>query len=404
MDAVQPQPAPIPQSSKPKRIRIPTPAAIWRYINIHWRYPLAEKRDLRLDLLRGFAVFVMVVDHFGGSSWLYYITGNNNFFTSGAEAFVLISGMVVGMVYGAIAQREGIKAAALKAFQRAFTLYKLTVVMTLVFAVASDLFNLPWKATDITDPIAFTLRVIFLRETYYLADIPMMYTFLMFMAPAGLYLLYKKRTALLIVLSFGGWVFYQYLTTRPTPLWPVIGNTTFHVVAWQLIFFWAMAMGYHRDALWQKWQALPRLPYFLFATALFIWLVHLYTTEIKTLERLYPGVDIAGIVAELFNKADVGPGRLLATAITFQFAYLLTTYFWTPIKALFGWMLTPLGSNSLYSYTMHVIIIGLFYIALPLLPGHITQNGILNTSLQLSVLLALWLMIRRQFAFDVIPR
>ena len=100
----------------------------------------------------------------------------------------------------------------------------------------------------------------------------------------------------------------------------------------------------------------------------------------------------------------MGPGRLLATAITFQFAYLLTTYFWTPIKAVFGWMLTPLGSNSLYSYTMHVIVIGLFYMALPYLPGQITENGIINTSLQLAVLLLLWLMIRRQFAFDVIPR
>src|SRR5512142_1735630 len=104
---------------------------------LSWHYPVREKRDLRLDLLRGFAVLVMVVDHFGGSSWLYLITGNNNFFTSGAEAFVLISGMVVGMVYGAIARRDGLKAAVLKALERAWTLYKLTVVLTVLFAVVS---------------------------------------------------------------------------------------------------------------------------------------------------------------------------------------------------------------------------------------------------------------------------
>ena len=28
-----------------------------------WQYPPLERRDLRLDLLRGFAVLVMVVDH-----------------------------------------------------------------------------------------------------------------------------------------------------------------------------------------------------------------------------------------------------------------------------------------------------------------------------------------------------
>src|SRR5512140_3391930 len=121
---------------------------------LSWKYPAQERRDLRLDLLRGCAVLVMVVDHFGGSSWLYLLTGNNNFFTSGAEAFVLISGMVVGIVYGAIARRDGIRAASGKAFRRAFTLYKLTVIMTLLFAALSDLFGLPWsKGIDLGDPI-----------------------------------------------------------------------------------------------------------------------------------------------------------------------------------------------------------------------------------------------------------
>ncbi len=390
------------QTPKQRRFNL---QAVWRYINIHWRYPIDAKRDLRLDLLRGFAVFVMVVDHFGGSSWLYLVTGNNSFFTSGAEAFVLISGMVVGMVYGAIAQREGIKTAAIKALQRAWTLYKLTVVLTLALAVISDIFELPWsKGVNLTDPIAFTLRVIFLRETYYLADIPMMYTYLMFIAPAGLYLLYTGRTRWLLLLSFAGWIFYQYLTTRPTALFPIIGNTTFHVVAWQLIFFAAMAVGYHRNALWARVRTLPKWPYFLFATALFIWLLHLYSTEIPALARLYPGVNWDLIWKELFDKADVGPGRIVATVIVFQFAYLFSTYFWVPIRHVFGWMLEPLGSNSLYSYTMHIVVIGLFYVALPYLPIDIYKQGNLNTALQLGVLLVLWLMIRRQFAFDVVPR
>ena len=40
-----------------------------------WSYyrsaDLADRRDLRVDLLRGFCIFAMVVDHFGGDSWLY---------------------------------------------------------------------------------------------------------------------------------------------------------------------------------------------------------------------------------------------------------------------------------------------------------------------------------------------
>ncbi|HEV8654275.1 MAG TPA: OpgC domain-containing protein [Candidatus Limnocylindria bacterium] len=51
----------------------------------------ATKRDLRLDLLRGFCVVVMVADHIGGeSSWLY----------------VLISGITMGMVYRGVIDRD----------------------------------------------------------------------------------------------------------------------------------------------------------------------------------------------------------------------------------------------------------------------------------------------------------
>src|SRR5512135_3375076 len=125
-----------------------------------WAYPALDKRDLRLDLLRGFAVVVMVVDHFGGSSWLYLVTGGNNFFVSGAEAFIFISGLVVGMVYGAIALKQGIRAAQIKALQRAWTLYKLAVVLTLLFAAFSVTFGLEWaKDLNIRDPLTFTFNV-----------------------------------------------------------------------------------------------------------------------------------------------------------------------------------------------------------------------------------------------------
>ena len=399
---------PEPQTNKAVAIALPRSlpqvVALIRAAIESWRYPLAEKRDLRLDFLRGFAVLVMIVDHFGGASWLYLITGNNSFFTSGAEAFVLISGMVVGIVYGSIAIKEGLRAAVGKAFQRAWTLYRLTVVMTLALAVISDFFQLPWaKGVDLSDPLAFTINVILFRQTYYLADIPLMYTMLMAFAPVGLWLLRQNHTRLLLIGSFLIWTLFQYLNALQIEIAPIVGNTTFHPAAWQLLFFWAMAFGYHRSAIYARLSTVPKWPYFLFSTMLFVWLLHLYTTEVKVLARLYPGIDMAAVVHELFNKSTVAPGRILATVITFQFAYLLCTFFWKPIWAVVGWFFLPLGQNSLYSYTMHVVIIGLFYVALPYLPG-IQEMGTLNTALQLGVLFFLWWLIRRQFAFDIVPR
>ena len=80
---------------------------------------------MRLDLLRGFCVLVMVADHIGGErSWVYVVTGGN-FFTSAAEGFVLISGIVMGSVYMNVIQRERMNAMLRKVLKRAGFLYLL---------------------------------------------------------------------------------------------------------------------------------------------------------------------------------------------------------------------------------------------------------------------------------------
>ena len=91
-----------------------------------WRYR-GDRRDLRLDLLRGFAVIAMVADHIGGEhSWLYAITGGDTFFVSAAEVFVFISGLLMGIIYAGVVARQGLGAALMKSLQRAWTLYLMT--------------------------------------------------------------------------------------------------------------------------------------------------------------------------------------------------------------------------------------------------------------------------------------
>ena len=372
-------------------------------ISLDWSYAALDKRDLRLDFLRGFAVIVMVIDHFGGSSWLYLITGGNNFFVSGAEAFVFISGFVVGMVYGGIALKQGLYTAQVKALQRGLTLYKLTVILTLLFAGVSRLFGLAWaKDLSVENTLQFVIDVVTLRQTMYLADIPMMYTYLMFAAAGGLWLLYSRRTVWLLAGSSALWLGFQLFQLQVP--WTIAGNTTFNLAAWQFLFFVAMAAGYHREALAAKLSQLPRWPYFILSGLVFVWFAQVYSTNGAVLAQWIPGLDAQTLMSELFRKSSVAPGRLAASFVVFQFAYLAVTLFWKPIWAAFGWLLMPLGQNSLYSYTMHVVVIGAFYIALPHLPGHITSVGTINTSLQLMTVLLLWAMIQRQFLFKIVPR
>src|SRR4029077_16348594 len=105
-----------------------------RALNYYNSVDFASKRDLRLDLLRSFCIFAMVVDHFGGDSWLYAITGGNRFYVSAAEGFIFISGFIMGQAYRAKRDRSGLPVAMGDALRRARTLYLATVAMTLIFS------------------------------------------------------------------------------------------------------------------------------------------------------------------------------------------------------------------------------------------------------------------------------
>ncbi len=384
---------------------LPWIGALPQSLHPDWAYAAADKRDLRLDLLRGFAVFAMIVDHWGGSSWLYGITGGDTFFVSAAEGFIFISGLIVGMVYGGIALKDGIQAAQSKALHRALTLYKLTVALTLLFAVFSLFFNLPWaKDLHIGDAPTFIFNVVMLRQVMYLTDIPLIYTILMLAAPLALWLLASGRTRWLVGGSVALWVAAQ-LSSAPAQLpWPIAGEGAFNLAAWQLLFFVAMAIGYHRDVLARAFSRVPRVPYMVLMGAVSLWFVQLYQTDGAFLALLSPGMDTHAFLLQFFLKSALAPGRLIAIFFFFQFAYLTLTVLWRPIQVALGWFLLPLGQTALYGYTMHIALIGLFTMALPHLPSDVTTLRGLNTSLQLLAVLVIWAMVQRKFLFKVVPR
>ena len=114
----------------------------------NWRYNEAGGRDLRLDFLRGYLIFAMVVDHIGEGSWLHALTGGDKFVVSAAEGFVLISGLAMGLVFRKIIERQSLIAAVRKALARGAKLYLLHAGLTLSFISASGLAGAFWKDTN----------------------------------------------------------------------------------------------------------------------------------------------------------------------------------------------------------------------------------------------------------------
>ncbi len=112
-----------------------------------WRYPDDGKpgRDLRLDLFRGFIILAVVITHIEIGGPYSFITLHAIGAITGAEMFVFLSGMVLGMTYPLAIKRFGEWAAAVGAWKRARKQYLVTLV---VIAVVFVLSFVPFLDTD----------------------------------------------------------------------------------------------------------------------------------------------------------------------------------------------------------------------------------------------------------------
>jgi enterochelin esterase-like enzyme len=367
-------------------------------------YVAVGRRDLRLDFLRGFCALAMIVDHIGGASWLYALTGGNRFYTSAAEGFIFISGLVVGIAYRAVIERDGLGPALRRVLERAAQLYLLAVGLTLVFLPASETLGLRWaQGVDLSDPAAFVVSVLTLHRTYYVVDIPLLYALLLAATPLALVLLSQGYTPIVLVLSWVLWTAYQFFPEQADVPWQIAGNYAFHFSAWQVLFITAMVIGYHRDRVAAALHWVPRWPALLLSGLGVAALIAIYRGG-DTFWRLLPvddpaSLDVTDLVVALFGKGDLRPGRILAFAVVFVFCYLLVDRLWRLWNRALGWLLLPLGQNALYAYAIHVVFVLVAGVVLPPLALTERRPKTAYTALQLGLVGLTWLMIRwRLFA------
>ena len=333
----------------------------------------------------------MVVDHLGGASFLYPLTGGNTFFVSAAEGFIFLSGLMVGLIYGRRIERDGLATIQLRLLRRALTLYAVTLGLTFIFVGLSRLAGMPWlqDVEPLTPQLAVAL--ITLHHTYYLVDVMLLYTLLLAVSPLALLLLHTRHTLWLVLLSIGLWAAHLAYSEQASVPWEIVNNETFRVSAWQLWFFVGMTAGYHWDGIRARLQRVPLVPAFAMLSIAALAFVALH---------LVAGSE----VAPLFDKHYAAPGRLVAFAVFFPLFYLALTLAWRPIARVAGWLLLPFGQNALYVYAMHLFAIFFAALVLPYVPGFDRNNAVLNGLVQIVAVLAIWLLVKRQVLFDVMPR
>jgi hypothetical protein len=355
-----------------------------------WRYR-GGKRDLRLDLLRGFAVIAMVADHVGGErSWLYAITGGDRFFVSAAEVFVFISGLLMGIIYGGVVARQGLGEALMKSLQRTWTLYLMTVSLTLTLMALSTQLALGWgpgspdgKWSDLI------VSVLTLHRTFYLTDILLLYTLLVCAAVPVLVLLVHARTTYVLAASWGLWMLWQLAPQHAQVPWSIADNSVFNFPAWQALFVTAMAIGYHRQRLEQHLAWVSARVVLGISGAFVAAVIAVYGGFL-----LPSSVSPVMVVEQLFGKVDLRIGRLLVFAGFFTFALAFVTLSWVPIRRALGWLLLPLGQDALGAYILHLFVVALAIKVRPLVFGTLPATAAQNTLFQMAAIAFIWTAIR----------
>ncbi|MCL2430541.1 MAG: OpgC domain-containing protein, partial [Alphaproteobacteria bacterium] len=82
----------------------------------------ASGRDLRLDLFRGLALWLIFLDHIP-SNIVNWITIRNFGFSDATEIFVFISGYTAAFVYGRAMREQGTLVASARILKRAWQVY-----------------------------------------------------------------------------------------------------------------------------------------------------------------------------------------------------------------------------------------------------------------------------------------
>jgi hypothetical protein len=96
--------------------------------------PQARTRDGRIDLARGLTMLIIFTAHVPDNLWAEFIPARFGF-SSGAEAFVLCSGLASGVAFGGTFRRDGFEAGSRRIGRRVVQLWLAQIAAFAAFAL-----------------------------------------------------------------------------------------------------------------------------------------------------------------------------------------------------------------------------------------------------------------------------
>jgi hypothetical protein len=199
-------------------------------------------RDLRLDLFRGIALWLIFLDHIP-SNVVSWVTIRNYGFSDATEIFIFISGYTAAFVYGRSMSERGFIISSARILRRAWQIYVAHIFLFAVYmaeiAYVATSFENPLYAEEMNildflkQPDQTIVQALLLKFKPANMDVLPLYIVLLLLFPPTLWLL-QRRPTVALGLSAGlyvlAWRFNLNLPAYPD------GDWFFNPFAWQLLF------------------------------------------------------------------------------------------------------------------------------------------------------------------------
>lgn len=393
-----------------------------------WRYPKEkDPRDLRLDLLRGWIITAVVITHIELAGPYSYLALNAIGAISGAELFVLLSGLVMGMVYPRAVKKLGTWLAMRHTNQRALRLYltSLGVVLAVYLlslipwvdgralttftdrgtgqggqAVAGRVYDLYGNAPRLFDypPPWYAVRdLLTLSMGPWVFNIMGLFVVLTLLVPAIVWLLQRRLWWLVIFLS---WALYLLDAVYGIRVISSQFQDVFPLLTWQIAFTHGIVIGYYRQQIIgtlfkASGMAIAGVSAGVYALGLgLLWANDHFALGLSWV----PAGLYQSLYDNLYTRIFLQPGRLIDLLLFLTVSFIVLTAFWKPLSTAVGWLYIPLGQSSLYVFIVHVF----FVLAVANVPGLDRASFWQGLLIHSAVMAVIWLMVRRKFLFKLI--
>jgi hypothetical protein len=204
--------------------------------------PQGAERELRLDLFRGLALWLIFIDHLP-PNLLTWFTIRNYGFSDATEIFIFISGYTAAFVYGRAMLEAGVVVATARILRRVWQIYVAHVFLFTIFlaeiSYVATSFENPLYSEEmgimdfLKQPDVTIVQALLLRFRPVNMDVLPLYIVLMLFLPLILWLMKWKADvtlALSAALYAVTWQYDLYLSAYPNGFW------AFNPFAWQLLF------------------------------------------------------------------------------------------------------------------------------------------------------------------------